>query len=708
MTTSASSLTVIKAVCPLDCPDTCSMCVTVADGVATRLKGDNEHPFTRGFLCQKMTHYLDRVYSPDRLLHPLRRVGPKGAGRFERITWDEALATIASRFKELADSEDGPQSILPYSYYGTMGKLQASSLDRRFFHRLGASRLDRAICASAGGLGYEYTVGGGRLGADPEAIENCRLIINWGSNTAHTNSHLWSLMIKARQRRGASIVTIDPYLSPTARRSDLFLQPRPGTDAALALGIMHILWRDGLTDDDYLARGTVGADLLKQRALDEYPPDRVASITGVDAETLTDLAHRYGRTRPSLIRLNYGLQRHHGGGMAVRSIACLPAIVGAWRDPGGGALLTTSGSYEFNADRLARPDLAPVGTRLVNMNQLAEALGGELPGPPVRALYVYNCNPAAVAPDQAKVVQGLRRDDLFTVVHEQFATDTVDYADIVLPATTQLEHVDVHGSYGHLHVMHNPPAIAPRGECRSNNDVFRALAERLGFESEIFPDDRTLIREALDGGKPLDGITLERLEGEGSIRLNLPRPFLPFADGRFPTPSGRCELYSERMRAAGLDPIPCYTPPLEDPQTRPELASRYPLQLLSPPRPQFLNSTFANQEHHRRSAGDPTVELASDDAAARGLAAGDWAEVYNDRGRFLARVALTGSVRRGVAVATGLYWSKLTPGRSNANSTTSTALTDMAGGATFFDNLVEVRPAPSPEPEDPTQEHASP
>ena len=686
---------VVKAVCPLDCPDTCGMVVTVEGGKAVDLRGDPDHAFTRGFLCRKMARYLDRVYSPERILTPLRRVGPKGSGRFEPVGWDEALGLVADRFAAVARSADGPQAILPYSYYGTMGKLQASSLDRRFFHRLGASKLDRTICASAGSLGYEYTVGEGRHGADPLAAAGCELVVNWGSNTADTNSHLWSLMVKARQK-GATLVAVDPYRSPTARRSDWHVQPRPGTDAALALGLMHVIWRDGLQDDDYLARAAVGADRLRRRALDEYPPERVAAVTGVDSETVEALARRYATTHPSLIRLNYGLQRHHGGGMAVRTIACLPAVVGAWKHPGGGTLLSTSGAYDFNNDRLTRPDLSPPGTRTVNMNRLAEALAGELPGPPVRALYVYNCNPAAVAPDQARVVDGLRRDDLFTVVHEQFPTDTVDYADVVLPATTQLEHVDVHGSYGHHFVMLNPPAIAPRGEARSNNDVFRALAARLGFEPELFPDDETLIREALDGGPSLRGVTLERLRDEGSVRLDLPETFLPYADGHFATPSGKCELYSERMRADGFDPLPTYTPPLEDPRTRPDLAARYPIQLLSPPRPQFLNSTFANQEHHRRAAGDPTVELAGDDARSRGIADGDWVEVFNGRGRFLARASVSGAVRPGVAVATGLYWSKLSPGRANANNTTSSALTDMGGGATFFDNLVEVRPARDP------------
>ena len=698
MPNSSASKRVVRAVCPLDCPDTCGMKVTVEGGVAVELRGDSEHPFTRGFLCQKMTRYLERVYSGERLLEPLRRVGPKGSGRFERVGWDEALDDIAGRFETLACSADGPQSILPYSYYGTMGKLQASSLDRRFFHRLGASKLDRTICSTAGSLGYEYTVGTGRHGADPLCVPEARFVVNWGSNTANTNSHLWSLMVQARQR-GATIVTIDPYRSPTARRSDWHIQPRPGTDAALALGLLHVIWRDGLQDDDYLGRATIGAGPLRRRALEEYAPQRVAAITGVGVATIETLARRYATEQPSLIRLNYGLQRHHGGGMAVRTIACLPAVVGAWRHPAGGAMLSTSGVYDFAMDRLTRPDLSPAGTRTVNMNQLAEALTGALPGPPVRALYVYNCNPAAVAPDQARVVAGLKRDDLFTVVHEQFLTDTAELADFVLPATTQLEHLDVHSSYGHHFVMLNSPAIAPRGACRSNNDVFRALAARLGFEPDLFPDDETLIREVLDGGPTLEGITLERLRAEGAIRLNLPAQYAPFAEGRFPTPSGKCELYSERMKADGLDPLPTYIPPREDPQTQPDLAARFPLQLLSPPRPQFLNSTFANQTHHLHAAGDPTVELSAEDAGVRGISDGQWVEVFNGRGRFQARAALTGAVRGGVAVATGIYWSKLSPGRANVNNTTSSALTDMGGGATFFDNLVDVRPLPrEPEP----------
>ena len=499
-------------------------------------------------------------------------------------------------------------------------------------------------------------------------------------------------MIEAR-KAGATIVTIDPYRSPTASRSDWHIQPRPGTDAALALGVLHVIWRDGLHDDDYLDRATVGAEKLRARVTNDYAPEKVAAITGVDVRTIETLAHRLAREQPSFIRLNYGMQRHHGGGMAVRTIACIPAVIGSWRHHGGGVLLSTGGTYDFAMDRLVRPDLSPLGTRLINMNQLGEALAGELPGPKVEALYVYNSNPAAVAPNQEKVIKGLNRDDLFVVVHELYATDTVDFADLVLPATSQLEQVDIHGSYGHHDVMLNMPAIPPRGECRSNNDVFRELAHRLGFEPALFPDDETLIREVLSGGETLEGITLERLREQGPLRLNIPAEFTPFAAGVFPTPSGKCELYSERMLADGFDPLPTYTPPLEDPLARPDLAGRFPLQLVSPPRPQFLNSTFANSPRHRTSAGDPEIELSAEDAEKRGLGDGQWAEVFNDRGRFLARVSMGGNVRPGVAVATGLYWNKLTRGGANVNGTTSSALTDMGGGATFFDNLVEVRAA---------------
>jgi anaerobic selenocysteine-containing dehydrogenase len=527
-------------------------------------------------------------------------------------------------------------------------------------------------------------------------------VINWGSNTSVTNSHLWALMHQAR-KRGAKIVTIDPFKSRTAARSDWWIAPRPGTDAALALGMMHILWRDGLQDDDYLNRYCLGTEPLRERALKEYPPARVADICGLSVEDVERLAREYGTTRPAFIRLNYGLQRHGGGGMAVRTITCLPAVVGAWRDVGGGALLSTSQMYPFfRTDRLERPDLIPAGTRTVNMTQLGEALTGRLPGPPVRALFVYNSNPAAVCPDQSLVWQGLRREDLFTVVHEQFPTDTARFADIVLPATTQLEHFDIHGSYGHLYVQVNEPAIAPLGEAKPNTEVFRLLARTMGLEAELFElSDEQLAEEVLvpvEGPSPwpprgaFDGITLERLRREGPVRLNLPKDWAPFAQGNFGTPSGKCEFYSARLAARGMDPLPTWTPPHEDPRLRPDLAAKYPLQLLTPPEPAFMNSTFVNVDSCRRTThGEPVAQLHPDDAAERGIVTGQRVRVFNDRGSFEAVAEVGATVRPGVVVSLGVWWTKYTRDGVNCNTTTSAALTDLGAGATFFDNLVEVQ-----------------
>jgi len=676
--------------------------VDPSTGRAIDLRGDREHPFTQGYLCQKVANYLERVYHSDRLLMPQRRIGKKGEGRFEPISWDEAIRTIAQRLRTVA-AEHGPQAILPYSYAGTMGKLQYGSLDRRFFHRLGASLLDRTICATAGAAGCEITLGT-RAVIDPETVVKSRFIVNWGSNTKVTNLHLWTLMHRAR-KAGARIVTIDPHRSRTAAASDWWLPIRPGTDAALALGVVHVLFRDGLEDRDYLDRYTLGAAELRERALNEYPPEKVAAITGLSIAEVEQFAREYGRSQelfggPALIRLNYGLQRHGGGGMAVRTITCLPAITGDWRHPGGGALLSTSKLYPFNGNYLERPDLIPPGTRTINMTNLAEALAGELPGPSVKALFVYNSNPATVNPDQSKVIRGLSREDLFTVVHDQFQTDTARYADILLPATTQLEHFDIHNSYGHFYVQVNHPAIAPLGESKPNTEVFRLLAKEMGFEDELFQvSDEELARNSMDGGAgaaaypradAFDGITFDELLANGPMRLNVPKDWAPFATGGFGTPSGRCEFFSERERAAGRDPLPHYVPPHEDPQTRPDLAAKYPLQMVCPPSPSFLNSTFVNVDSLRKVAGEPTVEIHADDAVSRGIANGQQVRIFNDRGAFTAKAAVSGSVRPGVVVTLGLWWSKHTADGANCNATTSTALTDFGGGATFFDNLVEV------------------
>jgi anaerobic selenocysteine-containing dehydrogenase len=655
------------------------MLVDVDDnGRAVRVTGDPKHPFTHGGLCVKVAHYEKRTYHRDRLLYPMKRTGAKGSGKFARISWDEALDTIAARLMVIAS--DDPQCILPYSYAGTMGLLQGGSMDRRFFHRLGASLLDRTICATAGMFGMRYTVGAS-VGTNPETVDQARYILVWGSNIITSNIHLWRYMLRARAN-GARIVTIDPLRTRTAEQSDEHIAIMPGTDAALALGMMHVIIREGLHDKDYIDRFTAGFEKLKRR-VEEYPPERVSTVTGLPRETIERLAHDYATNSPPFIRVNYGLQRHAGGGMAVRTIFCLPALVGAWRYPGGGALLSTSGFFPMNYAALERPDLIRGNPRTINMSRLGDALCKA--HPTVRALVVYNSNPAAVAPNQQRVLQGLRREDLFTVVLEHFQTDTADYADIVLPATTQLEHFDIHKSYGHTYVLANNPAIEPLGECKPNSEIFRLLARRMGFDSSCFSDsDEDMAQQALS---TCDGIKLDDLKEKGWIRLKVPDA--PFANGGFPSPSGKCEFYSERLE--DLDPLPVYIPPREDRLSNPSLAERFPLALISPPAHHFLNSTFVNvlgdKEH------GPTLEIHPEDARVRQINDGMPVQIFNDRGSFLATAVVCDRTRIGVVSAPSIWWNKLAPGGRNANSTTSEELTDMGGGATFYDNLVDVQPA---------------
>jgi anaerobic selenocysteine-containing dehydrogenase len=686
-------LQVIRGACPHDCPDTCSTLVTVENGRATRIQGDPDHPFTQGFLCAKVNRYLERTYHPDRLATPLRRVGPKGSGRFEPASWDEALDAIAARLNAVAQSADGPQAILPYSYAGTMGLVQGSSMDRRFFTLLGASQLDRTICSMAGTVGMRMTVGA-NIGADGEGLPQSDLVLLWGTNTLTANPHLWPFIRKAHEN-GARVIAIDPIRTRTADQCDEWIGIRPGTDAALALGMMNVIFAEGLQDDDYLASYTLGAPELRERAR-EYTPARVAAITGIAEHRILDLARAYGRARAAFVRINYGLQRHGGGGMAVRTIACLPAVTGHWRRAGGGVQLSTSANFQFNKNALERPDLAPPG-RLVNMIRLGEALtraDAGVGGAPVKALVVYNSNPAAVAPDSNEVLRGLARADLFTVVLEHFQTDTADWADWVLPATTQLEHWDVHLAYGHLYATLNRPAIAPMGEAKSNSEIFRLLAARMGMDHPALRDDDiTLIRQALDATHDtMKGVTFDALMANGWARLNVPLPYLPFAEGGFPTPSGKCEFVSERMREMGLDPLPTFTPPHEFPEEVPELAKRFPLTLISSPRHQFLNSTFVNVDSLRRNA-EPEVLVHPHDAARRGIAAGMRVVVENDRGHFTGVAKVADAIREGVVWAPSIWWQKLSPDHANANATTSQRETDMGHGPVFYDNLVEVSPA---------------
>jgi anaerobic selenocysteine-containing dehydrogenase len=725
---------VVHAACPHDCPDACGVLITVDDGRAVKIQGDPAHPVTRGFLCAKVAKYLDRVYSPDRVLYPLRRIGPKGSSDrvartplseqmsdrgvrstqaevWHRITWDEALDEIASRFKRIA-AEFGRESILPYSYGGTLGKLGYASMDRRFFHRLGASQLARNICSEAGGAGVR-SVYGANMGTEPEQFRHSKYIIAWAANIHGNNVHLWPFIEEAR-RNGAKLIVIDPYRTRTAACADWHIPINPGTDVALALGMMHVIINENLYDADYVSRHTVGFDELRQK-VQEYPPEKVADWTGMSVADVQKLAREYATVRPSVIRMNYGVQRSQNGGMASRTIAMLPCVIGSWKEIGGGFQLSTSAAFGLNEEALKLPELmqSSLGrpARTINMVELGKALN-KVNDPPVKALFVYNSNPAAVCPNHNDVIRGLRRSDLFTVVHEQFMTDTTDYADIVLPATTFFEHKDLQSAYGHYYLQVSNPAIQPLGECRSNVEVFRSLAHRMGFEDECFNDSvEEMMDQALDSPNPwLTGITRERLENEGHVRLNFngsvvhptlvakdatgighpgtsSEPFLPFANGNFRTPSGKALLYNESLKASGLDPVASFVPPEESRHTA--NAKAFPLELLARKADNFLNSTFSNLPGLQALEVVGLLEMSSADASARGIRDGDTVRAFNRRGEIQLKAQVDGKVSAGV-VAAKLNWAKLTPGNRNINVLTSEKLTDMGNSATFYSVLVEV------------------
>ena len=670
---------IVKGACPHDCPDTCALEVHVKDGVAFKVTGSADHAPTAGVLCTKVARYTERTYHPDRLLHPLRRIGKKGEGRFERIGWDEALATIAARLSCIAAQD--PEQILPYSYAGTMGLVQGESMSQRFFHRLGASFLDRTICASAGTAGHAITLGS-RVGIDMELADSAKLIIFWGCNAITSSVHFWARAQQAK-RLGATLIAVDPYRSLTAEKCHTHIAPLPGTDAALALGLMHVLIRDDRIDHDYIDRHTLGYEALRERVQD-YDPGRVASICRIDAGQIETLARLYGTTRPALIRVNYGLQRVRGGGMAVRNIACLPALTGAFRDAAGGIMLSTSGNFTIDSQALTRPDLlGGRSPRIINMSTIGRAL--EDAAPPIRALIVYNSNPVAVAPDSVRVARGFAREDLFTVVLEHFQTDTADYADIVLPATTQLEHLDVIRPYGHYYMVANNPAILPLGEAKPNTQVFRLLAKAMGFTDPCFEDSD----EAIAQSAVAEDWNFEAVRAQGWKRIGRPTGVARFADGGFDTPSGKVEFFSQAARAQGLDPLPDYIAPLED--TRSPLARRYPLAMISPPARHFLNSSFVNVASLRASEGEPWLDIHPEDAAERGITEGDYVRVFNDRGNLSLRARVSDRARRGVVVALSIWWKKLTRDGKNANELTgSEVLTDMGRGPLFYDCLVEI------------------
>jgi len=686
---------VVHSACPHDCPDACSVLVTVQDGRATKIEGNPDHPVTRGFLCGKVAKYLERVYSPDRLLYPMRRKtakGTAGAEAFERISWDEALDEISRKLKS-AVAEFGAESVLPFSYGGTLGQIHGNGMDRRFFHRLGASQLDRTICSEAGGVALA-TVNGAKYGVEPEDYPHSRYIIAWGANIHGTNIHLWPFIEEAR-RKGAKLVVIDPFRTRTARTADWHLAIRPGTDVALALGLMNYIIEHGLYDHSFVADYTTGFEELRKRAA-EYTTGRVAEITGIAAEDIERLAREYATTSPSVIRLNYGVQRSENGGMAVRAVAMLPAITGTWRKQGGGLTLSTSGAFAaLNKQALRREDLMTVAlgraARTLNMNELGKILTDTALTPPVKALFVYACNPAAVCPNHNLVVQGLKRTDLFTVVHEQFLTDTTDYADIVLPATTFLENKELVTSYGHMHLQLADRAIEPLGEACSNAELFRRLAAKMGLDdAALRASDDELIDDVLDTSHEfLKGITRERLEGEHSVALNVPRKdgvYLPFAEG-FATASGKALLYNEALAEAGMDPVANYVAPVES--RHGEQAKQYPLELLARKHDNFLNSTFCNLAGHQKMERRFELQMNKADAAARGIAEGDALRVHNGRGEAHLLARVDDSVPPGV-VAAYLDWARDSPLGTNINALTSDRLTDMGRGATFYSTLVEV------------------
>ena len=675
--------------CPHDCPDTCSLVTTVENGKAIRVQGNPKHPMTDGVLCTKVSRYTERTYHPDRILHPLKRIGPKGSGQFAPVSWDEALHDIAMRLGAIA--AQNPQAILPYSYAGTMGQVQGEAMAMRFFNKLGASLLDRTICSSAGSEALSYTFGA-KMGMRVEFFAESKLIIIWGSNSVGSNLHFWRIAQEAK-RNGAKLICIDPRKSETAEKCHEHIALRPGTDAALALAMMHVLIQNDWLDHDYIAQHTLGWDALRERAL-QWTPERAAQVCGITVEQIESLAHDWATTKTAAIRLNYGVQRVKGGGNAVRAIACLPALTGAWRHRAGGMLLANSGNFPVQRAALQRPDLlAGRKPRTINMTSIGNALlqpASEAFGPQIKALVVYNSNPVAIAPQSGQVVQGFAREDLFTVVLEHFQTDTADYADYILPATTQLEHWDIHTSYGHTDILLNRPAIAPMGECKTNTDIFRALAKRMGFTEPCFSeDDETLCRTAFAPTQDMDqlfaqGFThLKSADGQAL-------PDAPFAEGKFPTPSGKCEFFSQRLADMGRDGLPDHIANYEVPQVNAE----FPLAMISPPARNFLNSSFVNLKSLRDIETEPVLEMHPTDAQARGIKDGDVISVFNQRGTYHCKAQLNDRARLGVVNGLGIWWRKLGLNGTNVNELTSQNLTDMGRAPVFYDCCVEVHLVP--------------
>jgi len=678
----------IRGACALDCPDTCSWIVTVKGGEAIALRGDPAHPYTRGSLCNKVEDYLAYARSSDRLLYPLRRVGPKGSGELTRISWDEALDRIAAGLGEVI-AKHGAEAIWPFVGSGNMGLIQGIyGAGRRLWNVLGTSRHVVTICTITGGFGTGYTLGDNRVGMDPETLRLSKLVLLWGANVLSTHPHLWRPILEAR-RNGAMVVAIDPIRTRTAAASDWHLAPMPGTDGALALGLLHVVLAESREDREFIDRRTVGWEAFRQRIL-EFPPSRVAAITGLPTAFIVELGKRVAETRPTGIRIGVGIQRHGGGGMAVRTITCIPGVTGDWSHPGGGVCYDTRGFFGLDWAALWRDDLRPRPTRALSMTRLGEGLL-EVDSPPVQALFVYASNPAASVPHQTKVLRGLARSDLFTVVVEHFLTDTARYADIVLPATMQIEHQDLLIAYGHLYVAWNEPAVPPPGECLETTEIFRRLARKMGLDTpELYESDETMARQLLGSGHPsLDGITLEKLKARGWMRLHYPDPFVPFATA-FPTASGKLEFVSKRMAESGLDPVAGYTPAHETSQQETALAREHPLALVTPADHYFLNSIFANVPRQQRRSGVATLVIHPDDATPRRIAAGDEVRVANARGSFFAVAEVSDRVRPGVVASAKGRWPRDSKQGATVNATVDERDSDMGGGAVYHDNRVRV------------------
>jgi len=686
----------IYGACPHDCPDTCGVITEVENGKAINFYGDPDHPITQGWLCAKVRPYLEHVYHPDRLLHPLRRTGPKGSGQWEQISWETAISEIASRWQEIIDRH-GAEAILPYSYSGTLGLVQMTVAGARLWNRLGAGRLERSICGAAAEYAVKATLGVRRSQPYPD-IAHSRLIIIWGHNPASTAPHFMP-HLKNAQRNGCEVIVIDPRRTRTARGADRHLAPLPGTDGALALGLAYIIVNEGRHNETWLNTHTVGWPQLRER-LAEYPPERIASITGVPEDEIVDLARCYATTHPSLIKIADGLQRNQNGGQTVRAICALPTLTGQYGTPGGGLAYSTSGTVKWDAEAVNHWSECPPPARTVNMNRLGAALLGEVAGPPIKSLFVFGANPATSSPNAGKIVEGLRREDLFTVVHELFMTDTADYADIVLPATSQLEQVDLHKAYGHTVLSYNQPAIPPLGESKSNWDVMRLLAKAMGFDEPWLRQDAgEVINEILTAtaanNPALKNITLEYLKSKGAVSLKL-ESTTPFADLHFPTPSGKVALYSQTIADAGLDPLPGWVAVADDASPPNDSTNSAPLNLLTGASHHFVSSSLANQTSLLEKEKTPFVEIHPSDAATRNILDGDIVIIENNRGWCKLRAVITDVVRPGVLVSPKGRWAKLDPLRNdnegrNVNWTTSDELGDMAGQSTFHSNRVWIR-----------------